>query len=81
MTFSVEIADAEKITTSSHHVEIHIDKSNLKDLIIRLTRLSEQPLGEHLHFMSESWGLGDLSEISQGEGNVITHHLKISITE
>jgi|GEM_PF-4406382 len=53
MTFSVEIADAEKIATSSHHIEIYIDKSNLKDLLIQLTRLSEMLLGEHLHFMSE----------------------------
>ena len=45
MTFSVEIADAEKIATSGYHVETHIDKSNLKDLIIQLTRLSEMPLG------------------------------------
>jgi hypothetical protein len=45
MMFTVEIADAENIATSSYHVEIHIDKSNLKDLIIQLTRLSEMPLG------------------------------------
>ena len=81
MTFSVEIADAEKIATSSHHIEIYIDKSNLKDLLIQLTRLSEMLLGEHLHFMSEWWGLGDLSEISQGETNMITHHIKIIISE
>jgi hypothetical protein len=45
MTFTVEIADAEKIATCSYHVKIHIDKSNLKDLIIQLTRLSEIALG------------------------------------
>jgi hypothetical protein len=45
MTFTVEIADVEKIATSSYNIEIHIDKSNLKDLIIKLTRLSEMPLG------------------------------------
>ena len=81
MTFTVEIADAEKIATNSYHVEIHIDKSNLKDLIIQLTRLSEMLLGEHLHFMSEVWSLGNLSEISSGERNVITHYLTIIISE
>lgn len=76
MTFSVEIVNSEALNTAGHYVEIYIDKENIQDLIDRLIKLSKEPPSEDLHFMSESWGLGDLSESPHAKGNIITHHLK-----
>ena len=81
MTFSVEIANSNELQSGGHHVEIYIDRENLEMLINRLIRLGQKPIGDDLHFMSESWGLGDLSELSHGKDNVITHHLKFIVTK
>ncbi len=62
MTFSVEIENSEEIQKGAHSVEIYLDQGNLASLIQRLSLLIDKAPGEHLHFMSESWGLGDLSE-------------------
>ncbi|MEM7621447.1 MAG: Imm32 family immunity protein [Pseudomonadota bacterium] len=81
MTFTVEIADAKELSTNKHRVEIYLDKNNLESLITRLKRLSKETVGEHIHLMSESWGLGDLDEKTHLSENVITHHLKIILAE
>ena len=81
MTFSVEIVNGEELSSGDHHVEIHIDKENLESLIKRLNKLAQESIGEDLHFMSDSWGLGDLSEKPHKPSNIITHHLKIIIEE
>lgn len=79
MTFSVEIESPDEVSESGHSVEIYVDQKNLLSLVKRLTLLADNPPGEHLHFMSESWGLGDLTEETHMDSNVITHHLKIIV--
>ncbi len=81
MTFSVEIANSKELLAGGHHIEIYIDHKNLDSLIKRLEKLTQKSVGEDLHFMSASWGLGDLSETIHASDNVITHHLKIIISE
>lgn len=81
MTFSVEIANISELLDKKHHVEIYIDPASLKSLIARLDMLAERKEGEHLHLMTESWGLGDLTETPHTPDNVITHHLKIILSK
>jgi len=81
MTFSVEIANSKDLDAAGHHVEIHIDSENLDRFIARLKKLSKKSVGEDLHFMSESWGLGDLSESTHAIDNLITHHLKVVLSD
>lgn len=78
---SVEIADAERLNESSHRVEVYVSKQSLDSLISRLQMLREQKLGEHIHMMSESWGLGDLSDSPHDPKNVLTNHLKFVLVE
>lgn len=81
MTFSVEIADVTDLSSSDHSVEIYIDKVSLESLVKRLSNLCEEKIGEHMHLMTESWGLGDLTENLQGDNNQLVHHLKIVLAE
>lgn len=77
MTFSVEVADAGKLVDGGHAVEIYIDRDKLASLIKRLTLLADEEVGDHVHLMTEAWGLGDLTDAEHADGNVITHHLKV----
>lgn len=81
MTFSVEITNADEVATSKHSVEIYIDKKSLESLLVRLGKLADESVGEDLHLMSESWGLGDLTEDTHRDENQVTHHLKIILSE
>lgn len=36
---------------------------------------------DHLHLMTESWGLRELSEENQNPENALAHHLKITLIE
>ena len=49
-------------------VEIYLDTEGLTELQARLSLLREKKT-DHIHFMTESWGLGDLSENKQQEKN------------
>lgn len=59
-------------------VEIYFDKEGLDDLLARLA-LIKTGKTDHIHLMSESWGLDDLSEDKQRESNQLAHHLKITL--
>lgn len=59
-------------------VEIYFDKDGLADLQARLS-LIQNAKTDHIHLMSESWGLGDLSEDKQKERNLLVHHLQITL--
>jgi hypothetical protein len=56
-------------------VEIHCDRDGLVELIERLNLLLQRT--DHIHLMTKSWGLGDLSEQLQGTGTTVVHHLKV----
>ncbi|MCW5958621.1 MAG: immunity protein 32 [Pyrinomonadaceae bacterium] len=64
----------------SEEVEIYLDREGLNDLIARLSLIKDGKT-EHIHLMSESWGLGDLSENKEKENNLLAHHLKIILTD
>lgn len=59
-------------------VEVYFDKEGLDDLQARLS-LIEKGETDHIHLMSETWGLGDLSEEKQREGNLLAHHLRLTL--
>jgi hypothetical protein len=61
-------------------VEIYLDKDGLTDLQARLSLLQDNKT-EHIHLMTESWGLGDLSEKKQNKLNALAHHLKVIVID
>lgn len=69
--FTVELKGNEE-------VEIYLDADALSSLSKRLRSL-EKGKTDHIHLMSESWGLGDLTEERQGKETTLIHHLKILI--
>ena len=57
-------------------VSIYMDQDGIDEIISRL-QLLRRNKDDHLHLMSESWGLGDLSESRIGTNSKIVHHLKL----
>jgi len=58
-------------------VEIYCDSEGLDYLLEELSELKK--VGDHIHFMTPSWGEGDLSEDKQGAENDLAHHLKLTL--
>lgn len=82
MIFTVEVTNPDKLRDAESEVEIYIDKNELALLNSELEKLQTGKAGDHLHYMSESWGAGDLSEEIQGNStNSLIHHLRITLTE
>lgn len=61
-------------------VEIYFDRKGLDELQQRLELLGKGKV-DHIHMMSESWGLGDLAETKHRENNQIVHHLQLDLVE
>ena len=74
---TVEIVCADS-GTPKDIVEIYFDKEGLSELLARL-RLIEDGKSDHVHLMSESWGLGDLDEDLHRATNKLVHHLQLSL--
>ncbi|WP_141734489.1 Imm32 family immunity protein [Oligoflexus tunisiensis] len=60
-------------------VEIYFDREGLEYLMKYLSKLKKA--GDHCHFMTEAWGMYDLSEDIQKEGNSLVHHLRVTLIE
>ncbi len=75
--FTVEIKDAVKAQDEAAEVEIHLDQESIESFIKQLQMLKSGKT-DHVHFMSESWGMADLTEEKQGGSqNSLVHHLKV----
>lgn len=61
-------------------VEIYFDEDGLIELQARLALL-QNGKADHIHLMSESWGLGDLSETKRRDSNLLAHHLQLSLVD
>ncbi|WP_133493085.1 Imm32 family immunity protein [Alcanivorax sp. 24] len=79
MYFSVEVKSADQISEGKSEVEIYINKESLEDLLLQLSFLKEA--GDHAHFMSPSWGAGELSENPYVKKNQAINHLKITLVD
>ncbi len=75
MLFTVELKDATSHKEGKTEVELYLDKEALEDLVKQLSFLKKE--GDDLHFMTQSWGSGQLSEDKQNPTNTIINHLKI----
>src|SRR3954466_12883938 len=64
----------------SDEVEIYFDKEGLEYLIYRLSHILEGKTN-HIHLMSESWGTGELNEISHKPNNNTVHHLRMTLMD
>ena len=76
---SVQIRKGSARNLSEVEVEIYIDEDGLSNLTNQLKFLSSP--NEHVHFMSESWGVGTLSEqiFADDDKDVsLVHHLRIT---
>lgn len=74
---SVEIKDSSKIKEGLSEVEIYCDSEGLKELQRQLNFLIS---GEsHIHLTTPSWAGYELSEKTNGSGNVLVNQLKISL--
>ncbi len=61
-------------------IEIYFDKEGLNYLLHRLGHIRAGTT-DHVHLMSESWGLDDLAESAYRPGNKIAHHLRMTLVE
>ena len=67
MLFSVEW------DKKNEEVDLFLDSKGIDFLMKKLAYLKEKKKGEHLHFMTPSWGSGELAEQQQGEGSIVNH--------
>ena len=58
-------------------VEVYLDKKGIEYLAKHLSTLNEP--GDHVHFMTSSWGEGDLSEDKMVKENDLAHHLRLTL--
>ena len=79
MYFSVEIKSADEIYQGKAEVEIYIDRESMEDLLLQLSFLKE--IGDHAHFMTPSWGGGELAENGYVSGNKNVNHMRITLVE
>jgi len=75
--FTTQLRKGAATDLTEAEVEIYLDDENLRFLIIRLQALRKKSK-DHMHFMTESWGEGSLSETLVGEDVVLINHLKIA---
>lgn len=75
MLFTVELKDVTAHKEGKTEVELYLDKEALADLFKQLSFLKKK--GDDLHFMTQSWGGGQLAEDKQNPKNMIINHLKI----
>ncbi len=68
MRISVEIVDDEK-------VEINANEQGLEYLINALTQLKKN--GDHVHMMTEAWGMWQLNEQTSHTDSKLVQHLEI----
>jgi len=64
----------------SEVVEIYFDKEGLDYLVARIDHIV-QGKTDHANLMSESWGLGDLTEEKQRNSNLLAHHLRLTLMD
>ena len=60
---------------------IGVDREAIGSLIRSLDQLKGSNVGEHIHFMAEEWGLGDLIAKPRNKDNSPIHHLVIELIE
>jgi hypothetical protein len=73
MKFTVEVKHHPP-KESPHTVIVTMDKDVIGSLIRALERLQSGTPGEHLHFMSEEWGMSDLTiEVAERNSDPIPH--------
>lgn len=75
LTVEIGLQKEEKIPEI---VEIYLDNDGLDDLLRRLSLIKDGKT-DHIHLMTKSWGLGDLSDKKHREENVLAQHLKITL--
>lgn len=75
MLFTVEIKDGAGLKEGKTEVQLFLDKEALADLLQQLSFFKKK--GDHAHFMTQSWGGGELSEDKQNPESTIINHLKI----
>ncbi len=76
---SFELRQPEKLD-AYEELEIYLDKDGLDDLLAQLQFLKDNRT-DHLHLMSETWGLGDLDDQPWVAVNVPLRHVRISRTD
>ena len=78
MRISVEIGNFRNPEANEPcEVEFWCDREGLDYLIKHLQKLDES--GDHMHLMTPSWGMDDLSEEKENESSCIAHHVKVSL--
>ena len=77
MHITVELKRRGAGMQKSPAIEIYLDMEGLQYFIEELSTLKDS--GDHIHFMTPSWGMNDLSEQKQGLSNVLAHHLKLTL--
>jgi len=77
ITVEIDMDDTEN---RKEIVRVYFDKTGLMELQARLG-LIEAGKADHVHLMSESWGLGDLSEDKVNDRSLLVHHLELNLME
>lgn len=74
---TVEIRDPEKINGGMAEVEVFCDAEGLSLLLKQLQHLKAG--SSHIHLMTPAWAGNELGEEVIGKGNLLIHHLRISM--
>jgi Immunity protein 32 len=76
---TVELRNPLKATEGMAEVEIYCDSSGLSELSRQIQFLLANET--HVHLMTPAWAGQELTEISQGVGTTLVHHLRISLVK
>jgi Immunity protein 32 len=74
---TVELRNPLKATEGMAEVEIYCDSDGLRELSRQIQFL--QSSETHVHLMTPAWAGQELTEVPQGNGTTLIHHLRISV--
>lgn len=75
MKITVETTAYRDSDDNACEIEVYLDKKGLEYLIKELECLKKP--GDHVHFMTPSWGMSDLSEDKFRIENDLIHHFQV----
>ena len=76
---TVEIRHPLKAAEGMAEVEIYCDSAGLSELSRQIQFLLANET--HVHLMTPAWAGQELTEVSQGSGTTLIHHLRISLVK
>lgn len=77
MRITAEVTPSHSASSGPEEIALHLDREGLEYLTRLLDQLKER--GDHVHLMTPSWGMDDLSEEKSNPENSLAHHLRVTL--